>query len=133
MKNQASKKDKGFTHIEVLIASAILAVGLLSVSTMIARSTIQDSRAYYLTKASMIIEEFFEQESHEQYSDIDFKNIKSFSSPTTKEIDGITYTMNCVVQNATPFDFCKETTCTVTWNNKGIQGTTNYVYDFCKY
>ena len=123
--------QKGFTLVEVLIATVILAVGLLAVSTMIARSTIQDSRAYYLTKASMIVEEFIEQETNKQYSQTDYNNIANIS--TTKTIDGIKYNLNCVIQNDIPYDFCKEMTCTVTWNNKGTQGNTSYAYYLCRY
>ena len=132
MKSLDVSEQKGFTLIEVLIASAILAIGLLAVSSMIARSTIQDSRAYYLTKASMMIEEHFERESNKQYSDDGFEDELTGSVNTTI-IDGITYSMTCTVQNATPQPFCKEMTCIVTWNNKGLQGNTRYAYDFCRY
>ena len=123
--------QKGFTLVEVLIASAILAIGLLAVSTMIARSTIQDSRAYYLAKASMLVEEFLEQENNKQYVKAEFLAINSTSNSTT--IDGIVYTLNCVVTNATPENFCKQMNCQVLWDNKGLQGNTEYVYTFCKY
>ncbi|SFJ13030.1 prepilin-type N-terminal cleavage/methylation domain-containing protein [Desulfomicrobium apsheronum] len=132
MDSFSNSTQKGLTLVEVLIATAILAVGLLAVSSMIAKSTIQDSRAYYLTKASMMVEEFFEKESHKQYSDVSFGQIETLSSPITETVDGVNYTMNCIVQNATPFDYCKEMTCTVTWNNKGLPARTSYVYDFCR-
>ncbi|WP_084435398.1 type IV pilus modification PilV family protein [Desulfomicrobium escambiense] len=130
MKHHNESKINGFTLVEVLIASAILAVGLLAVSTMIAKSTIQDSRSYYMTKASMLAEEFFEQESYKQYT-TKFGNL----TDTTKSIiiDGISYERNCNVNNATPVEFCKEMTCSITWNNKGVVGETEYVYDFCRY
>lgn len=131
MKMEQVPRQSGFTLVEVLIASVILAVGLLAVSTMIARSTIQDSRAYYLTKASMLIEEFLEQESNKQYSNSAFNSINSTSNSTT--IDGIVYNIDCTVTNATPTEFCKQMDCVVTWNNKGTQGNTEYVYSFCKY
>jgi len=126
-------EPKGFTLIEVLIAAVILAVGLLAVSTMIARSTIQDSRAYYLTKASMLIEEYIERESHKQYTQ-EFGNLTN--STSNINIDGTVYTRSCTISsdpNHTPEYFCKELTCRVDWNNKGTQGRTEYVYDFCKY
>ena len=129
--NNLTTPEKGFTLIEVLIASAILAVGLLAVSTMIARSTIQDSKAYYTTKASMLIEEFLEQENNKQYIKAEFGNLTNFSNSTT--IDGIAYNLDCTITNATPELFCKEMTCTVTWNNKGTNARTQYVYSFCKY
>lgn len=126
-------RQKGLTLVETLIASIILAVGLLAVSTMIARSTIQDSRAYLMTKASTFIEEHIEQESHKQNTDTDFDSIQSTTSPIIKSIDGIKYSINCVVKDNTPLPFCKEMTCSAEWNNKGINSRTSYAYDFCRY
>jgi prepilin-type N-terminal cleavage/methylation domain-containing protein len=132
MKILITSRQKGFSLVEVLIASTILAIGLLAVTTMIARSTIQDSRAYFLAKASMMIEEHFEAESNKQYTKKEFEEELN-NSIITKVIDGITYTMTCTVKDETPLLFCKEMTCAVTWNNKGLQGNTSYAYDFCRY
>lgn len=132
MKNIKIQTQIGFTLVEVLIATVILAIGILAVSTMIARSTIQDSRAYYLTKASMMVEEVIEQETNRQYSQSEFNNTSNFT--ISRVVDGITYNMECTYQNnLAPIDFCKEITCTVTWNNKGIQGNTSYAYNLCRY
>lgn len=50
----------GFTLVEVLVAVAILAVGLMGVVSMISRSALQDVRAYHATQASLLVEEFLE-------------------------------------------------------------------------
>ena len=120
--------SRGFTLVEVLVASLILAIGLLAVATMISRSTIQDSRAYYMTKASLIVEEFFEEMIHVQYDEDDFKNMTN--TAFNRVVDGVSYSTNCVIDNNMPIKNTKEMTCEVTWNNKGIQARTAYVYVF---
>lgn len=117
---------EGFTLVETLVAVAILAIGLLAVATMISRSAIQDARAYHMTIASLLIEEHFENASRLQYDVNDFRNMTGNISTTT--INGVAYTMNCAIANNTPIDKCKEMTCSVSWNNKGIQASTEYIY-----
>jgi prepilin-type N-terminal cleavage/methylation domain-containing protein len=121
----------GFTLVETLIASAILAIGILLTATMIARSTIQDSRSYYMSRASMIMEEFIENATRSQYSPNEFSNMTNTLITTT--IDGIEYKMTCNIANGIPLNNnTKEMSCAITWNNKGIQASTNYVYVFSK-
>ena len=118
----------GFTLVEVLVASVILAIGLLSIATMTSRSTIQDSRAYHMTHASMMVEEFFENATRMQYNADDYRDLNGTAAART--VNGVVYTMNCTLSAVTPVDRCKEMTCTVNWNNKGIQASTQYVYAF---
>lgn len=126
MTKKHTKKNEGFTLVEVLVASAILAIGLMGAATMISRSTIQDSRAYYTTRGSMMVEEFLENATRMQYNALDFRDMTGANLQET--IDGVDYNMNCILANNTPMDRCKEMTCTLTWNNKGIQASTQYVY-----
>jgi prepilin-type N-terminal cleavage/methylation domain-containing protein len=118
----------GFTLVEVLVAAAILAIGLLSVATMTSRSTIQDSRAYHMTHASMMIEEFLENATRMQYDAINFRD--TTGTAYTRTINGVDYAVNCTILDDTPIKRCKQMTCTVNWNNKGIQASTRYVYVF---
>jgi prepilin-type N-terminal cleavage/methylation domain-containing protein len=120
------KQSNGFTIVEVLVTAAILAIGLMGAATMISRSTIQDSRAYYTTRGSMMVEEFLENATRMQYSALDFRDMTGANLQST--IDGVDYNMNCILANNTPMDRCKEMTCTLNWNNKGIQASTQYVY-----
>lgn len=126
--NKTPSSNRGFTLVEVLVASLILAIGLLAVATMISRSTIQDSRAYYMTKASLIVEEYFEGMIHVQYDEDEFKNMTN--TAFNRVVDGVSYSTNCVIDDDAPIKNTKEMTCEVTWNNKGIQARTAYVYVF---
>lgn len=131
MKRKNIPHCDGFTLIETLIASAILAIGILLTATMIARSTIQDSRSYYMSRASMMMEEFIENATRFQYSANEFSNMTNTFILTT--IDGIDYRMKCDITNGIPLNNnTKEMSCEITWNNKGIQASTNYVYVFSK-
>ena len=119
----------GFTIVEALVAAAILAIGLLSVATMISRSTIQDSRAYHMTHASMMVEEFLENATQMQYDADRYDELNG--TTTARTVNGIVYSMNCTLSAIAPVGTCKEMNCTVDWNNKGIQASTSYVYVFC--
>lgn len=128
MRNIHNSFNQGFSLVEVLVASLILAIGLLAVATMIARSTIQDSRAYYMTRASMIMEAFIEETVRVQYDRDDLKDLNNTTSSTV--IDGVTYTKDCTIQKNTPIKNATEMTCEINWNNKGLQASTTYVYVF---
>ncbi|NLY42362.1 MAG: prepilin-type N-terminal cleavage/methylation domain-containing protein [Desulfovibrionales bacterium] len=116
----------GFTLVEVLVASAILAVGLLGVASMIGRSTIQDARAYHTSHASVMVEESIERMLEGQWHSATFRNM---TAPVeNRTISGVEYEMVCILANNTPIDNCKEMNCTVTWNNKGIQSQMEFTY-----
>lgn len=126
----AVSTSRGFTLVETLVAAFILAVGILAAAGLIARSTIQDARAYYMSQASLMAEEFLESHIPAQYSGDDFGNLGSAS--VNRTIDGVEYQMECVLTDGGPLDMatCKEMVCTVTYNNKGLQSqvVNTYVY-----
>lgn len=120
--------QRGLTLVEVLVSVVILSVGLLAVATMISRSTIQDSRSYYATHANMFAEELLENATQSQYDVNQYKNMTAGNFSRT--IDGVEYTMMCVLLDDTPMNKCKEMRCSVNWNNKGLQSSSQYVYVF---
>lgn len=126
MRTTNTTHHSGFTLVEVMVALTILTLGLLGVATMISRSTIQDARAYYLTQASMIAEDFIENSTRLQYDDELFSNMNGTTLNNT--IDGVNYTMNCTLTNNVPFRKCNEMNCTIQFNNKGINTTTEMLY-----
>lgn len=124
------RTGNGFTLVEVLVAAAILAIGLMATATMISRSTIQDARSYYMTQASLMVEEFLENQTLNQYDRNLFANMTGANA--TRTIDGVQYTMNCTLNDDTPIENCKEMNCSVVWNNKGLQSRTTSTYVFSK-
>lgn len=120
----------GFSLIELLVATAVLGIGLLTVATMIPKSTIIDSKSYYMSRASMIIEEYIENATLLQYTSTSYANLKNSTTTIASEVDGVQYTLTCEVVEDAPINRCKEMSCTATWNNKGTQARTSYVYVF---
>lgn len=118
------KPAPGFTLIEVLMAAAILAIGLMGVLSVIARASVQDVRAAHVSQGSFLVEEFLENASRAQHSAQAFRSLTN--SATTRVIDGARYSMNCTLADNTPLERCKEITCTLSWDNNGANA--RYVY-----
>lgn len=122
--------NTGFTLVELLVTITILAIGVLAVASMISRSTIQDARSYHTTRASMVLEKFFEDTARTQYDVGDFNNLNSTSFNST--VDSVEFNTNCTIRNDFPLDGCKQMNCTVTWNNNGLLARTTYVYTYAR-
>lgn len=121
-------RARGFTLIELLVTVAILAVGALGIATMMTRSALEDSRAYYAAQASMLAEAYMENATKSQFSKTLFATLNSTSVTTT--VDGVTYAMTCTVSSDTPLTGCREMLCTVQWNTRGFPASiqSTYVY-----
>lgn len=120
------KASPGFTLIEVLMAAAILAIGLMMVASLITQAFVQDVRASHLSRGSFLLEEFLENTSRAQYSAQAFNALTD--TTVSRVSDGVRYTLNCTMTDNTPVERCKEMTCILTWNNKGSRASARYVY-----
>jgi prepilin-type N-terminal cleavage/methylation domain-containing protein len=116
----------GFTLIEVLMAAAILAIGLAGVATLIARSSAQDIRSGHICQGSHLAQEFLEKAIRAQYSAKAFHSLAD--SNASAVIDGVLFSLSCTMADNTPVERCKEMTCTVTWNNSDSNASTRYIY-----
>jgi len=120
------KASPGFTLIEVLVAAAILAIGLMGVAALISQAFVQDVRASHVSRGSFLMEEFLENTSRAQYSTQAFDALTD--SNVSRISDGVRYSLNCTMTDNTPVQRCKEMTCILTWINRGSRASARYVH-----
>lgn len=120
------KTAPGFTLIEVLMASAILAIGLMGIAAVIARASVQDVRASHISRANFLMEEFLENATRAQYSVQAYNALADTAA--SRVIDGVRFAMNCTLAENTPVERCKEMTCILSWDNSGSRASARYVY-----
>lgn len=120
------KASPGFTLIEVLMAAAILAIGLMGAAALISQAFVQDVRASHVSRGNFLMEEFLENTSRAQYSAQAFNALTD--SNVSRISDGVRYFLNCTMTDNTPVQRCKEMTCILTWNNKGSRASARYVH-----
>lgn len=113
-----SKKNKGFTLIEVLISMIILTVLLLGLLGALAKAIDLNVRNYLRDEAVKIA-----QEKLEEYRNIGFDNVVSGNSTLSVPFrnNNYTFTLNSNVDDFSDF---KKITLTVNWSYKGK----NYTY-----
>ena len=120
------KTAPGFTLVEVLMASAILAIGLVGVASVISQASLQDVRASHLAHANFLVEEFLEKASRAQYSTQAFNALTD--TTVNRVIEGVRFSLNCTMTENSPVERCKEMTCILTWDNSGSHASARYVY-----
>jgi general secretion pathway protein I len=120
------KSAAGFTLIEVLMATAILAIGLMGVASVITWACVQDVRASHLSRGGFLVEEFMETATRAQYSAQAFNALTGTTA--NRLIEGVRYSMNCTLAENTPVERCREVTCILSWNNQGSSASARYVY-----
>jgi prepilin-type N-terminal cleavage/methylation domain-containing protein len=120
------KNAPGFTLIEVLMASAILAIGLMGIAAVIARASVQDVRASHISRVNFLMEEFLENATRAQYSAQTFNALTDTAA--SRVIDGVRFSMSCTLAENTPVERCKEMTCILSWDNSGSRASARYVY-----
>jgi prepilin-type N-terminal cleavage/methylation domain-containing protein len=127
-KRGGENASSGFTLIEVLMASAILAIGLMGIAAVIARASAQDVRASHVSRASFLMEEFLENATRAQYS---AQAYNALTATTAHRVtDGVHFAINCTLAENTPVARCKEMTCILSWDNSGSRASARYVYVF---
>lgn len=117
---------RGFTLVEVLIAAAVLSIGLMGVASLIVQASTQQIRSGHISRGSHLVEEFLEKSIPAQYSAKEFNALTD--SNATAVIDGVRFSLNCTLTDNTPVERCKEMTCTLSWNNRGSQASTRYIH-----
>jgi prepilin-type N-terminal cleavage/methylation domain-containing protein len=120
------KNSPGFTLIEVLMATAILGIGLMGVASLISQASVQDIRAGHVSCGSHLAEEFLENAARTQYSAQAFNALTDTKANTV--INGVQFSITCTLADNTPVERCKEMTCTLSWNNSGSPASARYVY-----
>lgn len=114
----------GFTLIEVLMAAAILAMGLAGVATLVARAAVQDARAGHISRAAFLVEEHLEKATRAQYSAQAFQALTGTAA--SRVVEGVRYTLNCTLADDTPVERCREMTCILSWDRGRAHA--RYVY-----
>lgn len=123
---RGDKNSPGFTLIEVLVAAAILGIGLMGVASLITQASMQDIRASHASRGSHLIEQSLENATRAQHSAQAFNALADTNASTV--VDGVRFFMTCALSDNTPLERCKEMTCTLSWNNSGSPVSARYVY-----
>jgi len=111
-KKTLKKREQGFTMIEILIAIALLLVGLLGVAQMQVMTMITNSTANQRTIAITLAQDQMEILRTRPYANIE--------TPPLSNTSGI-YTRSWVVQTNIPATNMKQVTVTVSWLGKQVQ------------
>ena len=106
------KREQGFTMIEILVAIALLLVGLLAVGQMQVMTMVTNSTANQRTTAITLAQDQMELLRTRPYANIE--------TPPLSNTSGI-YTRSWTVETNTPANNMKRVTMTVSWQGKQVQ------------
>jgi prepilin-type N-terminal cleavage/methylation domain-containing protein len=102
------RDERGFTIIEVMAATFIIAVAFLGLASVQATSSRAHSLGLNQTTAAMVATQAIENLRRADWADIQ-------SNTDTPEIDGVTYTVDTAVSNVT---LGRKLDVTVTWADR---------------
>ena len=117
--------QKGFTILEVMIAMAIFAIGILGVAKLQIKSTTGNTTARTITEATTFAVDRVERLISLPYSnsalDQNTAATPFYTDPTPiiGFSSGETYTRRWVITDNNPIANTKQITMTVTWNDQG--------------
>jgi type IV pilus assembly protein PilV len=111
-KINSKKREQGFTLVEIMVAVALLLIGLLGVAQMQIMNTITNSTANQRTTAITLAQDQIELLRSRPYANIG-------ASPFS-DTSGM-YTRSWTVANDTPAVNMSRVTVTVSWKGKQVQ------------
>ncbi|MFT5697824.1 MAG: prepilin-type N-terminal cleavage/methylation domain-containing protein [Desulforhopalus sp.] len=127
--------DSGFTLIEVIIAMAVLTIGIFSLFSMQTVSTMSNIKASIITTASNSGMDLIEEIIETDYTDLNDINddgtpgLDELTSPdvqTTSDDDQ--YTLNVNVAEDYPIEGCKTVRIHIQDNNQHMKNAVTYQY-----
>lgn len=122
MLNQGGKPmikldSKGFTIIEVMIAMAIFAIGILGVTKLQITATNGNTTSRTMSEATAVVIDDIEKLLNETYDDItEITETEAAAAPITAE-SGAKYELSREFNDNTPINDVKQIITTVKWGN----------------
>lgn len=124
--------QKGFTILEVMIAMAIFAIGILGVAKMQIKSTTGNTTARTITEGTTVAVDRVERLISLPYSDAALTQNPSpaalYSDTIVGSSSGETYTLSWRIINDNPIINTKQIAMNVTWNDQGFNRSFSTTY-----
>ncbi len=117
------QSQTGFTILEVMIAMAIFAIGILGIAKLYIKSQTGNTSARTITQGTT-----YAQDRIERLMSLPYDSIATNTATVTGASSNETYNISWTVTNNEPVTNTKQIALTVTWNDQGRTRTfsTNY-------